>query len=294
MLKVKIGNTDKFDIEAYQYNAEIMGEVNLSCDVYLNVALDYFDLDMYVNINGENLYLSSFEPTGVKNTDNIYPKYSLVFESKRVQLKRKYFRDLTSETGIDWGTEYSFYGNIADFATRFQKNLTKYFLNNEWSIEVYGNHSQDVSVLFEASNLYLFDALKQMSEIWDKEWKIVSSGATNVIQVGFPQETLDHNFKYEGGNAGGGLTVIQKEVDTSNIITRMLSAGSTKNIPYQYFRQLSESELEAGNVQDPNVAPIFSNGYYNLMPKCFREYISGYNDQSFGIGTSAWIKGRRG
>ena len=66
MLKVKIGNTDKFDIEAYQYNAEIMGEVNLSCDVYLNVALDYFDLDMYVDINGENLYLSSFEPTGVK------------------------------------------------------------------------------------------------------------------------------------------------------------------------------------------------------------------------------------
>ena len=187
--------------------------------------------------------------------------------------------------------QYSFYGNIADFATRFQKNLTKYFLNNEWSIEVYGNHSQDVSVLFEASNLYLFDALKQMSETWDKEWKIVSSDATNVIQVGFPQETLDHNFEYEGGNAGGGLTVIQKEVDTSNIITRMLSAGSTKNIPYQYFRQLSASELEAGNVQDPNVAPIFLMGIIILCLSVL-EYISGYNDQSFGIGTSAWIKGR--
>ena len=285
MLKAKQGDTELFDIEAYQYNAEIMGEVNLSCEVYLDVPnedFENFSLDMYVNINGENLYLSSFEPTGVKNTDNTYPKYSLVFESKRVELKRKYFRDLTSDTGIDWGTEYAFYGNIADFATRFQKNLTKYFLNNEWSIEVYGNHSQDVSVLFEASNLYLFDALKQMSETWDKEWRIVSSGATNVIQVGFPQETLDHNFEYEGGNAGGGLTVIQKEVDTSNIITRMLSAGSTKNIPYQYFRQLSESELEAGNVQDPNVAPLFSNGYYNLMPKCFREYIKGWNEGSIG------------
>ena len=283
MLKVKQGDVEKFDIEAYQYNAEIMGEVNLSCEVYLDVPLTYFSLDMYVNINGENLYLSSFEPTGVKNTDNIYPKYSLVFESKRVQLKRKYFRDLTSDlAGIEWGTEYSFYGNIADFATRFQKNLTKYFLNNEWSIEVYGNHSQDVSVLFEASNLYLFDALKQMSETWDKEWRIVSSGATNVIQVGFPQETLTHNFEYEGGNGGGGLTVIQKEVDTSNIITRMLSAGSTKNIPYQYFRELSASELEAGNVQDPNVAPIFSNGYYNLMPACFRRYITGWNEGNNG------------
>ena len=295
MLKVRLGNEDKFEIEQYQYNAQIMGDVNLTCDIFLSSEEAVFDLDMYVNINNENLYLTSAEPTGEKNNTNTLEKYTLYFESKRVELKRKYFRDLTSNgTGVDWGTSFSFYGNIYDFADRLQMNLDKYFGIETYIITELPEGYPLTKLLFTADNLYLFDALNTMSEIYGLEWRISAEGDTFNIEIDPEEVILTHIFEYEGGNIGKGLTLIQKNIDTSNIVTRMLSAGSTKNIPYGYFRDYSEQ----GYLRDMNIAPDFAIGFFNLMPKCFRDYIRGYNYYPYtprpeDIGNFAYEKGYR-
>lgn len=289
MLKVRLGNEDIWDLEQYQYNAQIMGDVNLTSDIFVASGSTAFDVDMYVIVNDEPLYLTSAEPTGEKNPSNTLEKYTLYFESKRNILKRKYFRDLTSDgLGVDWGTSFSFYANIYDFVDRLQKNLDKYFGVGGYTIYIAEGHST-TKVLFTADNLYLHDSLNTMSEIYGVEWKISAEGDVFRIDIDPEYELISHTFAYEGTNAGSGLTLVQKNIDTSNIITRMLSAGSTKNVPYGYFRDYSEQ----GYLADPNPAPSIALGFFNLMPKCFREYIKGWNGQSFGAGipTSAYNKG---
>ncbi len=66
--------------------------------------------------------------------------------------------------------------------------------------------------------------------------------------------------------------------DQTDIYTRLIGRGSTRNLPYRYFKGAA-----GAFVGDPDANSITELSYYsNLMPKSYRDYVRGWNDATAG------------
>ena len=261
-------------ISAFEFNDADMGESSISATVSFDKEQD-FHPDWYVEYNKEKFRLGVRKPTGKKDTSSLSTSYTLVFKSEREDLKRYTFMAFVElGTGNPQPNSYKvpLYATLSEFVHRFNVNLN-YYMGSRWRMVLPSNYSESgnaVHIVFD--NITLWDVLLKVYEIWGVRWKIVPQSDVLNIQVGFPDEEIEHVFEYGKDN---GLVSVERNNALERIITRLRGRGGERNLPPDYFHS-----------GDPDTNSFLQATYIqNLMPKSYRDYIKGYNS---GSGSGSW------
>ena len=242
-----------------------------------------FDKDWYVGFRGEKFYLSTLEPSCVKDTSSLKYKYSLIFKSQRDDLKRYEFANIVSVTeSVQMPISYDFSLplTIQEFVERLNINLAYYFGSDVWACELDAAYMDNLNtviydgssrVTVDFSRASLWEIVTAIYETFGLRWSISSEAGVMTIRIGATPLLLDHTFEYGYEN---GLTHIERTNPNKDIYTRLSGRGSTRNVPDGYF--------EAGSDPDANE---FTNlvPYTNIMPESYRMYVRGWNDALAGI-----------
>lgn len=234
-----------------------------------------FTKDMYVEHYGEKFYISSTKPTCYKSTDSLMYVYSLIFNSERIDLKRKMVKNLAS-TGVDkfisQGLVFTLYADLDLFAILIGNNLKNSF-GSRWVVDVNPALNQDTFIELSISNTYIWDLLLKTYEYYGVRWTIENIENVMHIRIGYETKEIEHIFAY---GSDEGLTKITRTESTSKIANILRGAGGTKNLPTNYFKSTASGFLNGytGFPNDPNpIAGLLS--FKNLMPKCFRDSVIG-------------------
>jgi hypothetical protein len=273
-----------FDVNAFTYNAADMGESSIELDMLVDPDLTpAFDKDWYVEFRGERFYLSTLEPSCVKDTSSLKYRYSLIFKSQRDDLKRYEFANIVSVTeSVQMPISYDFSLplTIQEFVERLNINFSYYFGSSAWAAVLDPSYTDNLNkaiydgvsrVTVDFSRASLWEIATAIYETFGLRWGISSEGGVMTIRIGATQPVLNHTFEYGYEN---GLTHIERTNPNKEIYTRLSGRGSTRNVPDGYF--------EVGKDPDANE---FTNliPYTNIMPSSYRDYVMGWNDASAGV-----------
>ena len=289
-----------YEVSAFTFSEADMGEASITCDIYLPQEVDpQFSLDWYIDYKGEKFYLSTLQPPAIKDNSLIRYKYSLTFKSEREDLKRYDMLDIVkSDEGDPIPDKYSFsfQGDITQFVDRFNANL-QYNFGARWEMRLAEGVTSDSVVVSCQDGVKLWDLLTQVYDLYGIRWYIASEDDTMVIFVGYTPTEIAHIFEYDPdkpeNDTTGGLYSIERVNPLNDIYTRMRGTGGTKNLPYRYFKAKSQVESEQQYPADPDYnAVIANNNYSNLMPKCFRDYLKGWNGTALSPETEAYTQGK--
>ncbi len=273
-----------FDVNAFTYNASDMGESSIELDMFVEPDMTpAFDKDWYVEFRGEKFYLSTLEPSCVKDTSSLKYKYSLIFKSQRDDLKRYEFANIVSVTeSVQMPISYDFSLplTIQEFVERLNINLAYYFGSDVWACELDAAYMDNLNttiydgtsrVTVDFSRASLWEIVTAIYETFGLRWSISSEAGVMTIRIGATPLVLDHTFKYGYEN---GLTHIERTNPNKDIYTRLSGRGSTRNVPDGYFKAGSDPDAN----EFTNLVP-----YTNIMPESYRMYVRGWNDSSAGI-----------
>ena len=291
-LRFAVKGITHFDVDSFVYNAADMGESSISCDIITPPnETPSFDRNWYVDFRGERFFLSTLQPTCVKDTSSLHYKYSLVFKSQREDLKRYIFANyVTGIYGTSQPISYDFVAplDVEEFVERMNINLTHYFgtnylgigvwqmiLDPYWTNVVNENiYSSDLPLLRKTisfSRETLWSILTGLYDIYGLRWKISNEEGIMTIRLGYEPLVLSHNFEYGKDN---GLISIERSNTNPDVYTRLAGKGSSRNLPYNYFHgEASGYPADEDHNDYTDLIP-----YTALMPKSYREYMKGYND----------------
>lgn len=232
----------------------------------------HFD-DVYVVFNGEKYYLKA-TPTSSKSNDRRFYKHELTFVSERSVLETVYMIDdnenQTSDILYSNNTQYTFFGNIHDFAERINQSMyfskigdscmysgtppvivpvsSRVIVGDGYYVVVDSSVTITDEVLVTLSNSTVFDALKQIFERFGVPYyfvgKVIHIGnyqpisetvqtyadANGVLGAGLENGAL---VPYEYGQPNAVLNV-NRNNGTKQIYNRCSGTGSEDNIPYYY------------------------------------------------------------
>lgn len=287
-------------ISDFVFNEADMGESSITCDIYLSADTDpMFSREWYIDYRGEKFYLSTLQPPAIKDNSEVRYKYSLTFKSEREDLKRYDMLDLVKANEEDFIPDkysFSFQGDIVQFVDRFNANL-KYNFGSRWEMRLAEGVSSESVVVSCQDGVKMWDLLKQVYTLYGIRWHIASEADKMVIFVGYEPAEVEHIFQYDPDKTEegvrGGLYSIERVNPLSEIYTRMRGVGGTRNLPYRYFKNQSQVESEKQYPADPDYNNIIANNNYaNLMPKCFRDYLKGWNGTPLSPETEAYKKGK--
>ena len=286
-LRFAVKGITHFDVDSFVYNAADMGESSISCDIITPPdETPSFDRNWYVDFRGERFFLSTLQPTCVKDTSSLHYKYSLVFKSQREDLKRYIFANyVTGIYGTSQPISYDFVAplDVEEFVERMNINLTHYFGQNVWQmiLDPYWTnvvneniYSSDLPLLRKTisfSRETLWSILTGLYDIYGLRWKISNEEGIMTIRLGYEPLVLSHNFEYGKDN---GLISIERSNTNPDVYTRLAGKGSSRNLPYNYFHgEASGYPADEDHNDYTDRIP-----YTALMPKSYREYMKGYND----------------
>jgi len=299
-----------YNIEAFSYQEEDMGEATITCDLMLPAMVDpSFSTAWYMDFRGEKFYNKTLQPSAVKDDSSLKYKYSLVFESQRADLKRYEFANFVGASGANQLISYDFEMNasIGEFVTRYNNNLTHNFGAGAWVMVLDASWASNVDstiydgasfVLTTFSRTTLWAVLSQLYELYGLRWKIGLIGSIMTITVGANPVVITHEFEYgkAADSSWGGLVSIERVNPLSAIYTRLSGMGSDRNLPYRYFN----TSTGDGYPEDPD-NNVYTRliPYTNIMPASYRDYVQGWNDKEYysasphnaGNTTAAYDKG---
>lgn len=261
------------DIRIYEINDADMGESTITATVKFDQVMQ-FHPDWYVLLNGEKYKLGITEPSGKRSTTRINVEYTLIFHSSREDLKRYTFMDFVEYgSGNPQPSQHTFSlqaCTLGQLVNRFNINL-QYYLGSLWTMEL--SKDADPSIVADLSfdKASLWDVLTELYKDYGVRWTIRSNEGYMTILVGEDATELQTIFEYGKGN---GLISVERTNPTERIVTRLRGKGSEKNLPANYFH----AATSAFPIADPDTNSVLQGIFYNrLYPKCYRDYIRGYN-----------------
>ena len=279
---------NEIEITNFTVNEVDMGESVITMDVYFGPEEEPgFNLNWTVQYNGETYHLKSYAPPGIKDLKSLRYKYTLTFVSEREDLKFYPFSNiikLTDGTLQTIGMKFAFLADLTEFVGRLRDNLA-YYYGARWKVIL--NPDMEINpfrATVSVDKTTIWDVLTQLYELYSVRWSIEEDNGQISIKVGFPSPEIEHIFDYgdvpmdEANADGTGLVSIQRVNDQTDIYTRLIGRGSTRNLPYRYFKGAA-----GAFVGDPDANAITELSYYsNLMPKSYRDYVRGWNDATAG------------
>lgn len=279
---------NEIEITNFTVNEVDMGESVITMDVYFGPEEEPgFNLNWTVMYNGETYHLKSYAPPGIKDLKSLRYKYTLTFVSEREDLKFYPFSNiikLTDGTLQTIGMKFAFLADLTEFVGRLSDNLT-YYYGARWKVVL--NPDMEINpfrATVSVDKTTIWDVLTQLYELYSVRWSIEEDNGQISIKIGFPAPEIEHIFDYgdvpmdEANADGTGLVSIQRVNDQTDIYTRLIGRGSTRNLPYRYFKGAA-----GAFVGDPDANAITELSYYsNLMPKSYRDYVRGWNDATAG------------
>jgi hypothetical protein len=283
-------NKDFYKLDNLVFKEEEMGESIITCDLSIPADVDpAFSFDWYIELKGEKFYNKTLLPPARKNTESLKYVYSMTFVSERHDLQRDPFANLVTTSEEQPRTEYvfSFYADITQFADRFNLNLAA-CLGDRWTMVVSDGVTSSTE-LISCDNIKLWDLLKSVYDIYGLRWRIYYDADLDKMVIRILNETtdaieIDHEFEYGANN---GLIEIERLNPTEKITTRLSGRGGTRNIPPSYFH-----DAISGYPADPDANIHTKATYYtNLMPKCYRDYVKGWNGTALSPETPAYTQG---
>lgn len=279
---------NEIEITNFTVNEVDMGESVITMDVHFGPEEEPgFNLNWTVQYNGETYHLKSYAPPGIKDLKSLRYKYTLTFVSEREDLKFYPFSNiikLTDGTLQTIGMKFAFLADLTEFVGRLRDNLA-YYYGARWKVIL--NPDMEINpfrATVSVDKTTIWDVLTQLYELYSVRWSIEEDNGQISIKVGFPSPEIEHIFDYgdvpmdEANADGTGLVSIQRVNDQTDIYTRLIGRGSTRNLPYRYFKGAA-----GAFVGDPDANAITELSYYsNLMPKSYRDYVRGWNDATAG------------
>ena len=221
-------------LSSYTYTAECMSSSSLTATVNYPVCLDEFwNGKQYVTFNGEKYFIKD-KPSSKKDNEDARYTHTLTFTSERGVLNNIYFFDVIDkelETDPDiekyfsQSTEFSFMGDINEFATRLNYALKNN--NLQYRITVDNNVLFADSVLVTIQGNTLFEAIQMCYDLYETPFYF--DGYT--IHFGYPSIEVSVPFEYGIDNT---LLSIEKNNANLGIVNEITALGSTENIPYFY------------------------------------------------------------
>lgn len=261
------------DIRIYEINDADMGESTITATVKFDQVMQ-FHPDWYVLLNGEKYKLGITEPSGKRSTTRINVEYTLTFHSSREDLKRYTFMDFVEYgSGNPQPSQHTFSlqaCTLGQLVNRFNINL-QYYLGSLWTMELSDDADPNIVADLSFDKASLWDVLLELYNDYGVRWTIQSNEGYMTILVGEDATELQTIFEYGKGN---GLISVERTNPTERIVTRLRGKGSEKNLPANYFH----AATSAFPIADPDTNSVLQGIFYNrLYPKCYRDYIRGYN-----------------
>lgn len=261
------------DIRIYEINDADMGESTITASVKFDQVMQ-FHPDWYVLVDGEKYKLGVTEPSGKRSTTQINVEYSLTFHSSREDLKRYTFMDFVEYgSGNPQPSQHTFSVQactLAQFVSRFNTNL-RYYLGSIWSMELSDDADPSIVANLTFDRASIWDVLLNVYSNYGVRWTIRNDNGIMSIIVGKDATELQTIFEYGNGN---GLISVERTNPMERIVTRLRGKGSERNLPANYFH----AATDAYPIGDPDTNTVLQGIYYNrLYPKCYRDYVRGYN-----------------
>lgn len=272
------GIQERCRLKCLEYNGEWMGSCRLTATISSPVPID-FAIGDYVTYRGERFEIN-YDPTVIKSARRATAgdgfKYdNVVFHSLSDELTRCAFLDyVPSDNLIHYSSlpNFTFLADTVDkLAERIQVNLDRVYKGDrKWTVKVHPGCTGKTDVNVSVNSLTCWDALALAKSAFDVNFVIKN----RTVTIGTEGIAVDRVFGYGKGN---GLVTIERNADSDQqIITRLRAYGSTRNLPSDYYHDLS-----GGNVPD-NFA------VRNLMLPSFPigtldPYIDSANIDSLGV-----------
>ena len=261
------------DIRIYEINDADMGESTITASVEFDRVMQ-FHPDWYVLVDGEKYKLGVTEPSGKRSTTQINVEYSLTFHSSREDLKRYTFMDFVEYgSGNPQPSQHTFSVQactLAQFVSRFNTNL-RYYLGSIWTMELSDDADPSIVANLTFDRASIWDVLLNVYSNYGVRWTIRNDNGIMSIIVGKDATELQTIFEYGNGN---GLISVERTNPMERIVTRLRGKGGERNLPANYFH----AATDAYPIGDPDTNAVLQGIYYNrLYPKCYRDYVRGYN-----------------
>lgn len=237
-------------LSSYTFTEGRMGSVNISSSLMYPKCLDdEWTQREFVEFRGERYWILDTPTSSKSNTDLRY-KHELVFKSDRTKLDNTYFFDAVSPDAGDVdqfvsnSTKFTFFGDIAEFATRLNYSLQ--YSGVGYSVVIDEGISSEAK-LMSFEDKYFSEVLQEVFNVYELPYYFVGK----VIHIGFTNNAITHTFKYGYDRE---LLTITKTNANYKIVNRCTGIGSTENIPYYYPNDTRKTEV--GVEADPNNVSI--------------------------------------
>lgn len=237
-------------LSSYTFTEGRMGSVNISSSLMYPKCLDdEWTQREFVEFRGERYWILDTPTSSKSNTDLRY-KHELVFKSDRTKLDNTYFFDVVSPDAGDVdqfvsnSTKFTFFGDIAEFATRLNYSLQ--YSGVGYSVVIDEGISSEAK-LMSFEDKYFSEVLQEVFNVYELPYYFVGK----VIHIGFTNNAITHTFKYGYDRE---LLTITKTNANYKIVNRCTGIGSTENIPYYYPNDTRKTEV--GVEADPNNVSI--------------------------------------
>ena len=279
--------TEDFKIASFSFSETDMDESTISCVVSIPGAKPDFSFNWYMYMRGERFYLRSILPPVKKNNESLYYEYTLTFGSERDNLKRYVMANLVDSGQPRIEYTFAFNGTISEFAARFNLNLAAN-LGTRWQMIVSEGVTTEAKLVL-CSRVKMWNLLKEVHNIYGLRWRIYYDATAQKMTILILNEVtdvveIDHEFEY---GAGKGLVEIERLNNTEQVITRLSGRGGEKNVPPSYFHGAT-SGFPADPDRNEHTDATF---YTNILPKCYRDYVQGWNGKVVSNPTVAYNQG---
>ena len=255
-------------LSSYTFTEGRMGSVNISSSLMYPKCLDdEWTQREFVEFRGERYWILDTPTSSKSNTDLRY-KHELVFKSDRTKLDNTYFFDVVSPDAGDVdqfvsnSTKFTFFGDIAEFATRLNYSLQ--YSGVGYSVVIDKGISSEAK-LMSFEDKYFSEVLQEVFNVYELPYYFVGK----VIHIGFTNNAITHTFKYGYDRE---LLTITKTNANYKIVNRCTGIGSTENIPYYYPNDTRKTEV--GVEADPNNVSIKQEDITIVNEDKFKQKVS--------------------
>lgn len=255
-------------LSSYTFTEGRMGSVNISSSLMYPKCLDdEWTQREFVEFRGERYWILDTPTSSKSNTDLRY-KHELVFKSDRTKLDNTYFFDVVSPDAGDVdqfvsnSTKFTFFGDIAEFATRLNYSLQ--YSGVGYSVVIDEGISSEAK-LMSFEDKYFSEVLQEVFNVYELPYYFVGK----VIHIGFTNNAITHTFKYGYDRE---LLTITKTNANYKIVNRCTGIGSTENIPYYYPNDTRKTEV--GVEADPDNISIKQGDITIVNEDKFKQEVS--------------------
>ena len=230
-------------VEISAFNADYKrmgGAPTITCTVKYHKCLDdLWTYGVYTEFNNERFYLKQIPSSSYSNKDARYV-HEIELCSERIQLDNVFVFDVAStdvdvDRPVSNNTNFSFFGDIVEFAKRLNYSLiysnlqtvnsSGAFLSGYRVIVDEGVSSEGALVTIE--NKVFSEVLQEVFNVYKIPYYFVGKD----IHLGYSPNALNETFRY---GASDSLLSIKKQNANAKVINRITGFGSEENIPYYY------------------------------------------------------------